>query len=80
MMQVIPKWQVDVTLSDGREVTVWVSDHFASNVLRTVAGIDFAPFPVSVQSMRVTQYQPTNNAQMQTGVSTTSWHPTAAKS
>lgn len=46
MLQVIPKWQVDVTLSSGVRRSIWISDHFAENVLRTVAGITFDANPL----------------------------------
>jgi len=41
MLQVIRKWHVEVILQDGKTITFWVSDNFLSNVLRTVASLDF---------------------------------------
>lgn len=42
MFQVVPKWKVVVTLSDGSEHIVWINDNFISSVLHKVAEMQFA--------------------------------------
>lgn len=55
MFQVIPKWQVDVTLESGKCVSVWMSDNFAGNVLRVVAGMSFSANPLDgIEKITVT--------------------------
>lgn len=54
MLQVMPKWQVDVTLSNGVRRSVWISDTFIANVLRQVATMSFDANPlVSVDGVSV---------------------------
>jgi len=43
MMQTVKKWKVTVTTQNGRDMTFWVNDNFLSNVMRTVASLDFCP-------------------------------------
>ncbi len=50
MMYVAPKWKVTIRFSLREDVVFWISDVSVSNVLRTVAGLDFigpGPFPVN---------------------------------
>lgn len=53
MMQTVPRWQVDVILSDGERRTLWISDNFIENVMRQVAAISFAPFPTYVEEVKI---------------------------
>lgn len=54
MLQVVPKWRVQVTFGPSREpVTIWVSDMHLANVLRTVASIDFTNGPEQPTAVRV---------------------------
>lgn len=54
MLQVIPKWKVEVTVSTGKQHVLWISDNFAENVLRQVASIGFSDDPlVRVVEIRV---------------------------
>lgn len=41
MMQVVPKWQVTVTKSDGSLTLFWMHDNFLANVVRKVADMQF---------------------------------------
>jgi hypothetical protein len=41
MLQVVPKWKVTVKFPD-REVEVWMYEQHLSNVLRTVASMQFS--------------------------------------
>lgn len=41
MIQIQKKWKVTVTVGSG-VITFWVSDNFLSNVMRTVANIEFS--------------------------------------
>jgi len=64
MIQVVRKWKVTVTfrvLNAGdvqtRDVVVWMHDNFSSNVLRTLAGLQFTesgldePIAITVQAV-----------------------------
>lgn len=52
MMQIIPKWKIAYDYADGRHHEVWVSDSFASNILRKAADLDFSETGLS-QPVRV---------------------------
>jgi len=41
MLQIVPRWQVDVILADGQKKSIWISDLHIENVLRQVAAIQF---------------------------------------
>ena len=44
MIAIVPKWKVTVAFTraaPSRFVTIWISDHHISDVLRMVASIDF---------------------------------------
>lgn len=62
MMQVSRKWKVVVKFAD-REVVLWIADNFPSNVLRTVANLEFSETglhqPISIN---VTLWERTDNA------------------
>lgn len=54
MLQVVNRWQVDVTLSDGSKVRVWISGHHITNVLGTLGGMWFSnDMEISVTSVHV---------------------------
>ena len=42
MFQVVPKWQIDLVLSDGARLSIWISDNHVANVLRQVSTISFS--------------------------------------
>ena len=41
MLQVVPKWRVELTFSD-RKVELWIYDQSPSNVLRKLADLQFS--------------------------------------
>jgi hypothetical protein len=54
VIQFLDKWHVTVELSNGRKTDLWLSDNFASNVLRAVAGIQFDANPlVNIEKVTV---------------------------
>jgi hypothetical protein len=53
MLQVVPRWQITVTLSSGVNRQVWIADTFIENVLRKVADMSFDINPL-VRVERVT--------------------------
>jgi hypothetical protein len=54
MMQALPRWKVTVTeVKGGRDHVFWVYDNFIANVLRTVAGLDFAVADLALGRGRV---------------------------
>lgn len=61
MMQILSKWKVVVKFTN-REVVFWVSDNFASNVLRKVADLDFTDAPEMPVSITVTTAERNDNA------------------
>ncbi len=41
MLSIVPKWRVRFDFANDTPLTIYISDHFASNVLRKAAEIDF---------------------------------------
>lgn len=59
MLQIIPRWQVDVTLSNGKHQAFWISDSHIANVLRQVAMMSFSvDLAVDIASVRVSAHEP----------------------
>ena len=53
MLIMVPRWHVNVELSSGKKVQLWISDNHIENVLRKVADIAFDVNP-TVRVERVT--------------------------
>lgn len=61
MIAIIPKWRVTVQAGD-KTIEFFVSDLFASNVLRKIAGLDFGEATRNVTITRSEDRQSTSNA------------------
>lgn len=54
MLQLVPKWRIEVSLSNGQRPCIWISDVFLENALRKLADMSFTDDPmVRVVGVRV---------------------------